>query len=115
MTPAFPTVPRLVETAIIADHHVVRVRRIEDDLVMIHVNAPSLKALEGDSIVLSTLDVHIHRADPSRVVGIGEEFTVVLGVHHDVVALPGPALAIVGRPEEPALLILCGHQGIDNA
>jgi hypothetical protein len=114
MFPVLSPVPGLVETTVVSDQHVLGIGRVEENLVVIHMDTLSTEALEGHTFVRCAVDVHVHGAETTWPVGVSKQLTVVLRINDDVVALLGPSLAVVGGAEEAALVVLGGHQGVDN-
>ena len=70
--------------------------------------------LEGLAAVKGHLQQGVHRVDPVRVLGIGDELVVILRAAGDVVRHLRPALAAVGRAEGAALVALRLDDRVDE-
>ena len=103
--PAPAPVPRDVDAAVVPEHHVVRVGRINPHRVVVHVDALDPVGGEGAPAVLGV--VHLGSEDPDAlvVVGVNADLAVVhrtrVGVAHP---LPGEPLVL--GTEDAALPVL---------
>ncbi len=111
--PVFSSVPGFVEPPIVPYHHVVGINGVEDDLMVIDMNPLGWEALEGHPLVFGALDIHVHGTNTPYSMRVSEELPVILGIHNDVIALFGPTLPVVRRPEKTAFLVL-GRNGSVN-
>ena len=73
-------VPRLVEPAVVRDDVVLRIRGIEDDVVMVDMNARQRHCRPCLAAIGAAIDVRLSRPDRFRIVRVDEDLVVVTGI-----------------------------------
>ena len=141
MSERLQAVPRLVQAAIVADDVVLWIGGIEDDLVVIDVDAGQRHRRPRSAAVGTSIDVRLRGPDRFRIVTVHEDLVVIPRIASavPVIARAAPFLRLAAggrrpaapagldllpdalpcrpriiRPEEAPFPLLCGHQRVDG-
>ena len=111
--PGRRAIERTVEPAVVADHHVVRIRRIDPDDVVVDVHVSLSQRVHRLAAVVGHLKDHVGNVDAVDVLRIGVDVAVV---HRAGVVLRAllPGDAVVGGAEDAALTIGRLHVRVED-